>query len=83
MGMRNNNRTNNNDINRLLAYYIMMCREKKNITQKELSERTGIYQAEISKLERGIGNPSVQTLKRIADGLDMDLKIEFIPKGNS
>lgn len=76
-------RTNNNDINRLLAYYIMMCREKKNITQKELSERTGIYQAEISKLERGIGNPSVQTLKRIADGLDMDLKIEFIPKGNS
>ena len=35
-----------------------------NMTQKELVEKTGIYQADISKLERVMGNPSLSTLKR-------------------
>ena len=48
------------------------------MTQKELAEKTGIYQADISKLERGIGNPSVSTLKRLADGLGLDLQIDFV-----
>ena len=47
------------------------------LTQKDLSEKTGIYQADISKIERGIGNPSLLTLKRLADGLDMDLILDF------
>lgn len=50
------------------------------MTQKELAEKTGIYQADISKLERGIGNPSLSTLKRLADGLGMKLQIDFIIK---
>ena len=35
------------------------------------------YQADISKIERGIGNPSVMTLKRLADGLEIELIIKF------
>lgn len=66
------------DINHLLAYHLLAAREVAHITQKELAERTGIYQADISKLERGIGNPSLSTLKRLADGLQMELRIEFI-----
>ena len=54
------------------------ARELNNMTQKELSKITGIYQSDISKIERGIANPSVATLKRIADGMNMELKIEFI-----
>lgn len=46
----------------------------------ELSENTGIYQADISKIERGMANPSLLTLKRLADGLGMQLNIEFIAK---
>ena len=65
------------DANRLLAYHLLMQREKKNMTQKELSEKTGIYQADISKIERGLGNPSLSTLKRLADGLGMNLVIDF------
>ena len=49
-------------------------------TQKELAERTGINQADISKLENGTRNPSVNLLKRLAEGMGMVLKIEFIPK---
>ena len=59
-----------------------MARENTNITQKELAEQTGIYQADISKLERGLGNPSLSTLKRLADGLGMELKIDFVYRDN-
>ena len=68
------------DINPLLAYQLLLARENVNMTQKELAEKTGIYQADISKLERGIGNPSLSTLKRLADGLGMKLQIDFIIK---
>ena len=68
------------DLNHLLAYQLLLARESANITQKELSEKTGIYQADISKLERGLGNPSLYTLKRLAEGLDMDIRIDFIKK---
>lgn len=56
------------------------ARISQNLTQKQLSERTGINQADISKLENGTRNPSLNMLKRLADGLDMTLKLEFIPK---
>ncbi|MBQ1303929.1 MAG: helix-turn-helix domain-containing protein [Erysipelotrichaceae bacterium] len=51
------------------------ARKKKKVSQFELSQRTGIHQAEISKLERGISNPSVKTLERIAEALDCKLEI--------
>lgn len=59
---------------------IIDARNSQNLTQKELAERTGINQADISKLENGTRNPSVNLLKRLAEGMDMALKIEFIPK---
>lgn len=52
----------------------------QNITQKELAKRTGINQADISKLENGTRNPSLKMLKRLAEGMGMALKIEFVPK---
>lgn len=65
------------DINHLLAYRLSMARNMAHMSQKMLSEKTGIYQADISKIERGIGNPSLQTLKRLAEGMNMDLHIDF------
>ena len=56
------------------------ARNSQNLTQKELAERTGINQADISKIENGTRNPSLNLLKRLADGMGMVLKIEFIPK---
>lgn len=58
------------------------ARTSQNLTQKELAERTGINQADISKLENGTRNPSVNLLKRLAEGMGMALKIEFVPKQN-
>lgn len=59
---------------------IVDARISQNLTQKELSERTGINQADISKIENGTRNPSLNLLKRLADGMGMSLKIAFIPK---
>ncbi len=56
------------------------ARTSQNLTQKELAKRTGINQADISKLENGTRNPSINLLKRLADGMGMVLKIEFVPK---
>lgn len=57
---------------------IIDARKESGLTQKELSERTGIAQSDISKLERGNANPSLRTLQRLAEGMGMRLKIEFV-----
>ncbi len=56
------------------------ARKLQNLTQEELAKKTGIDQADISKLENGTRNPTINLLKRLAEGLGMDLKIEFVPK---
>lgn len=55
------------------------ARKSSGLTQKQLSEKTGITQPDISKLENGNANPSIRTLKRLANAMNMKLKIEFIP----
>lgn len=56
------------------------ARMSQNLTQKELSERTGIAQTEISRLENGNRNPTIRLLQRLADGMGMVLNITFTPK---
>lgn len=59
---------------------IVNARKASNMTQKQLAERTGIDQADISKLETGNSNPTLQLLERLAEGMNMMLKLEFIPR---
>jgi predicted transcriptional regulator len=54
------------------------ARVSQNITQKELSARTGISQADISRIETGTRNPSLSMVKKLAQGLGMQLKLEFV-----
>ena len=56
------------------------ARKLSHVTQKQLADVTGIAQSDISKIENGSGNPTIKILKRLADGLGMNLKIEFIAK---
>ena len=55
------------------------ARKASGITQKELAEKTGITQGDISRLENGTANPSLKTLQRLASGMGMTLKVEFVP----
>ena len=54
------------------------ARNSEGLTQKELSERSGIAQGDISKLENGNANPSIKTLQRLAAAMGKTLRIEFI-----
>nr|WP_318680597.1 helix-turn-helix transcriptional regulator [uncultured Treponema sp.] len=58
------------------------ARKSNNVTQKQLSEATGIAQSDISKIENGSANPTVKLLQRLAEGLNMSLKVEFVPKSS-
>jgi len=56
---------------------IIAARTEQKITQKELAERTGIRQSNISRIENGNCSPTVATLQQIASGMGKTLYIEF------
>ncbi|MCI6157009.1 helix-turn-helix domain-containing protein [Peptoniphilaceae bacterium SGI.137] len=60
---------------------LMDARIDCGMTQRELADRIGMTQGDISKIEHGNANPSVKTLQRLADGLGMTLKLSFLPQG--
>lgn len=61
-----------------LGESVMAARAEKGITQKELGELAGIDQSDISKIERGIANPSMSTLDRIAKALGAELHVTIV-----
>lgn len=52
---------------------IKKYRLEKGLTQKQLGERCGINEANIRKYELGTQKPKIETLERIAKGLDVPL----------
>ncbi len=58
-----------------IGYQITQLRQKRGITQSELSKKTGIDQGDISKLERGVGNPTLEKIDKILDALCASIKI--------
>ena len=64
--------------NIVIGNVVLKARAHKNWSQKELSDASGIDQSDISKIERGVANPSVSTLKRLAEAMGKELKIEII-----
>ena len=58
-----------------VAMQVIELREKHGLTQAQLAERSGIDQADISRIERGATNPTARTLQRIADALEADVRL--------
>lgn len=56
---------------------LINARLESNLTQKELAQKCGIKQSNISRLESGKSNPTIRFLEKIADSLDCDLVIEL------
>ena len=56
---------------------VLRARAQKGLSQKQLAALTGIDQADISRIERGLANPSVSTLDRIAAALGGRLSISI------
>lgn len=62
-----------------LGAMLASARKAKSLTQPALSQLTGIQQAEISRIECGVGNPTAMTLLRLADALEQ--KLTLVPAG--
>lgn len=58
-----------------LGAQLAAARKALGLTQPDLSALTGIQQAEISRIERGAGNPTAATLLRLADALGQRLTL--------
>lgn len=61
---------------------LMKTRNAAGLTQKELSVKSGISQADTSRLENWTRKPSIALLRKLADAIGRTLKIEFVPKVN-
>ena len=59
----------------IFGYRLKKARLEAELTQSELSERTGVDQSDISKLEKGTLNPSIGLLRRVAKGLGKSISI--------
>ena len=62
-----------------IALQVIDLRKKHGLTQKQLAERCGIDQADISRIERGSTSPTAMSLQRIAEALDADLRLVSRP----
>ena len=57
------------DIKRRVGLNVRRAREALEISQEELADRARIHRTYISGVERGIRNPTVSVLERIAKAL--------------
>lgn len=57
---------------------ILDARIEKNLTQQDLADITGINRADLSRIENGNANPSLKTIKRVAEGLGKKVEIRFV-----
>ena len=68
------------DIYAEICQLVVYFRNAMEITQKQLADKSGVSQSNISKIENGTYRPSIATLKRIADALGKRLVIDFVTK---
>jgi len=61
-----------------LAEEIRELRHKKHYTQKDLAEKAGIKQQEISRIEKGGQNITIGMLNKIAKGMGKRVKISIV-----
>ena len=57
---------------------IIMARKEKNLTQRDLAELIGTKQSNISRLESGNYNPSLDLLNRIALAVGKELEVRMV-----
>ncbi|MCJ7645593.1 helix-turn-helix domain-containing protein [bacterium] len=48
-------------------------REEKHLTQQQLAFESGLHRTYISQLERGIKSPSLDTLQKLSEALEIRL----------
>ena len=58
------------------ACQVAQKRLSQNLTQKQLAEVSGLSQADVSRIERGLANPTLDTLGAIAQALNVQVCLQ-------
>lgn len=69
------------DIRGLVGRNVARIRRERQMTQEQLSERSGLSQQYLSTLERGSRNPTVTTLDEVAKALSVKVIDLLSPTG--
>ena len=71
-------RTEKPEVSVMVGNAVAAARARSGLSQNELSAMTGIDQSDLSKIERGVSNPSIGTLTRIAEAMGGELQVSII-----
>lgn len=67
----------NDNLNKIFGRKIAKLRLQQNLSQEELAERCGIHRTYMGAIERGEKSPTLNTIKKIADGLNISIREIF------
>lgn len=70
------------DIRARFGAALKAWRTRKRLTQEELAERSGLSYKFIGEIERGTGNPTIETVSQLALALDVDISQLFSPESD-
>lgn len=61
------------EVSEIIAYNFRKIREERNLSMGQLAEQAGISKVVLSQIEKGDSNPTINTLWKVADALNMPL----------
>ncbi|RYG20180.1 MAG: XRE family transcriptional regulator [Caulobacteraceae bacterium] len=61
------------DVRWRLGKRVQLLRQRAGVSQEELAERAGIHRTYVSGVERGVRNPTITVLEKLAKGLGVEL----------
>jgi DNA-binding XRE family transcriptional regulator len=64
-----------------LAAELILLRKRRGLSQRQLSAKSGVQQAEISRIEGGRANPTLETISVLARSLGAELKLAAATTG--
>lgn len=67
------------DVNKIFGKRIEVLRKKQNLSQEELAFKCELHRTYIGAIERGEKSPTLKTIEKIANGLNLEI-IELFKK---
>ena len=61
------------DVRRKLGLRVQRLRQAQALSQEELADRADVHRTYVSGVERGVRNPTVTVLEKLANGLGVGL----------
>lgn len=65
-------------LNQQIGFLLAKTRDEMNVTQTELSKKSHIDQGDISKIERGIGNPTIAKISKLFKALGRSISLTLL-----